>query len=233
MKDNPLVTVKNRRSRDEARLEAQEIVDRLNDPHHSEIEERLAFFILLVKTAEEYRVLLKSNSSERAQSLMALHDISGGTIDPASFPDADLRLAASLYQESMGQINTLLSRYKQIPMIRPYYRSLYPSISFVAQDDSDHWESWAVSWLLNTEISGGPHIFRMQRCLHCKKWFYMVVNHGIYCRSACRIGAYNKTPEGRAKHAASQKQFRAREREREQAAKPTGSTKRRRASRTK
>src|ERR1700682_5070377 len=134
MGNNPLVTKKSRRSRNGEKIEAEEIVDRLNGPHHSEVAQRLANLILLVLAAESFRVLILSNSSERALSLMTRHDIAGGPIDPKLFPDESLRLTASLYQESMAQVNRLLSRYKQTPVIRPFYRSIYPSINFVAQD---------------------------------------------------------------------------------------------------
>jgi hypothetical protein len=210
-----LVTGKSRKSRRELSSTTQEVFEHLYGACDSQSAKRLVKILDLFSAAEEFRAAIEAMSTVRGLSTRVAPGINGSLIPAASIPGDDLQSLVRAFQESVEQLNSLLSRYKWSPLVRPYYRNLFPSTHFSARNDMEHWENWAVWWLLDDEM--GAQIFQLRRCAHCKKWFYPPTTKAIYCRDGCRVGAYNKTPEGKAKHAMTQKIYRDHLREREEA----------------
>lgn len=221
MAGNALVTLEVRRSRAEDKAAATEILRVINEsmtshasPGGMRLNRLLGFFSL----AESSREALRGACAVLGLSSMMTRGIVGTLLPPESFPDKDLQMAATVFAEAVKEVNRLLSHYNWTPTLRAHYAYLYPSTNLGSQTDADLWENWAVAWLFDVRNVGGPPIFRIRCCAHCQRWFYALTNHAIYCRPKCRVGAYNKTPEGRAKHAMSQKVSRERIREQELAA---------------
>lgn len=142
-----------------------------------------------------------------------------------AFADSLLEMKNQRFKEVITDIQKLLRRYKWTPTVRAFdYFCLDRVYLWTTRVTVDHWENFAIQWLLgHIQGSGnGPShskIAQFRRCRHCARWYYALKDHQLHCSDVCRKKFSANSPAFREKRRLYMREkYRPQQRERERKA---------------
>jgi hypothetical protein len=119
-----------------------------------------------------------------------------------------------------AELNRATARYKWYPRI---WASGYGVLNFwigtgwKARNANEHWENYSIWFLCSRK--NGELLEYFRRCRECKKWYFAVTAHQIYCGDNCRKRSASHSETFRNARREYMRTYRHQEKSREAAAK--------------